>query len=51
MAGNVIATLPLIVFFIVAQKQFLAKTTFSGVKDGPSRHWPPSPRGSVGHSR
>jgi len=32
MAGNVIATLPLIAFFIVAQKQFLATMTFSGLK-------------------
>jgi multiple sugar transport system permease protein len=32
MAGNVISTLPLIVFFLVAQKQFLATMTFSGVK-------------------
>ncbi len=32
MAGNVIATLPLIVFFLVAQKQFIATMTFSGIK-------------------
>ncbi|NTW41551.1 MAG: carbohydrate ABC transporter permease [Cellulomonadaceae bacterium] len=32
MAGNVIATLPLIAFFLVAQKQFLATMTFSGLK-------------------
>lgn len=32
MAGNVIATLPLIVLFLVARKQFLATMTFSGVK-------------------
>jgi multiple sugar transport system permease protein len=32
MAGNVIATLPLIVFFVVAQKQFIATMTFSGLK-------------------
>ena len=32
MAGNVIATLPLIVGFLVAQKQFVATMTFSGLK-------------------
>ena len=32
MAGNVIATLPLIVFFTIAQKQFVATMTFSGLK-------------------
>jgi multiple sugar transport system permease protein len=32
MAGNVIATLPLIVFFVLAQKQFIATMTFSGLK-------------------
>jgi len=32
MAGNVVATLPLIVFFLVAQKQFIATMTFSGLK-------------------
>ena len=32
MAGTVVATLPLIAFFIVAQKQFLATMTFSGLK-------------------
>jgi multiple sugar transport system permease protein len=32
MAGNVIATLPLILFFLVAQKQFVATMTFSGLK-------------------
>jgi multiple sugar transport system permease protein len=32
MAGNVMATLPLIAFFIVAQKQFVATMTFSGLK-------------------
>ena len=32
MAGNVIATLPLIVFFMVAQKQFIATMSFSGLK-------------------
>lgn len=32
MAGNVIATLPLIIFFVAAQKQFIATMTFSGLK-------------------
>ena len=32
MAGNVVATMPLIVFFIAAQKQFVATMTFSGLK-------------------
>jgi len=32
MAGNVVATLPLILFFLVAQKQFIATMTFSGLK-------------------
>lgn len=32
MAGNVIATLPLIVFFSIAQKQFVATMTLSGLK-------------------
>lgn len=32
MAGNVVATLPLIMFFLVAQKQFIATMTFSGLK-------------------
>ena len=32
MASNVVATLPLIAFFLVAQKQFLATMTFSGIK-------------------
>lgn len=32
MAGNVVATLPLILFFLVAQKQFVATMTFSGLK-------------------
>ncbi len=32
MAGNVIATLPLIVFFTIAQKQFVATMTVSGLK-------------------
>lgn len=32
MAGNVVATLPLIAFFLVAQRQFLATMTFSGIK-------------------
>ena len=32
MAGNVVSTLPLIVFFLFAQKQFIATMTFSGIK-------------------
>jgi multiple sugar transport system permease protein len=32
MAGNVVATLPLIVFFLFAQKQFVATMTFSGLR-------------------
>lgn len=32
MAGNVVATLPLILFFLFAQKQFVATMTFSGMK-------------------
>lgn len=32
MASNVVATLPLIVFFMFAQKQFIATMSFSGVK-------------------
>jgi multiple sugar transport system permease protein len=32
MAGNVIATLPLIVFFTIAQKHFIATMTLSGLK-------------------
>nr|BFF17410.1 hypothetical protein GCM10025730_09310 [Promicromonospora thailandica] len=32
MASNVVATLPLIAFFVVAQKQFIATMTFTGVK-------------------
>jgi multiple sugar transport system permease protein len=32
MAGNVIATLPLIVGFLMAQRQFVATMTFSGLK-------------------
>ena len=32
MAGNVVATLPLILFFLVAQKQFVATMTFSGLR-------------------
>jgi multiple sugar transport system permease protein len=32
MAGNVIATLPLVVFFLVAQRHFIATMTFSGMK-------------------
>ncbi len=32
MAGNVVATLPLILFFLVAQKQFIATMSFTGLK-------------------
>ncbi len=32
MAGNVVATTPLIVFFLLAQKHFIATMTFSGLK-------------------
>ncbi len=32
MAGNVVATMPLIIAFIVAQRQFVATMTFSGLK-------------------
>jgi multiple sugar transport system permease protein len=32
MAGNVVATLPLILFFLFAQKQFVATMTFSGLR-------------------
>lgn len=32
MAGNVVATLPLIIFFLFAQRQFIATMTFSGLK-------------------
>ena len=32
MAGNVVATLPLILFFVVAQRHFIATMTFSGLK-------------------
>jgi len=32
MASNVVATLPLILFFVFAQKQFIATMTFTGVK-------------------
>ncbi len=32
MAGNVVATLPLLVAFLAAQKQFVATMTFSGMK-------------------
>ncbi len=32
MASNVIATLPLIIFFTIAQKQFIATLSFSGIK-------------------
>ncbi|MFD2795829.1 carbohydrate ABC transporter permease [Promicromonospora vindobonensis] len=32
MASNVVATLPLIIFFVFAQKQFIATMSFTGVK-------------------
>ena len=32
MAGNVVATAPLIIFFLFAQRQFIATMTFSGLK-------------------
>ena len=32
MAGNVVATMPLIIAFVVAQKHFVATMTFSGLK-------------------
>jgi multiple sugar transport system permease protein len=32
MAANVVATLPLIIFFLIAQKQFVATMTFSGLR-------------------
>ena len=32
MAGNVVATMPLIIGFVVAQKQFVRTMTFSGIK-------------------
>jgi multiple sugar transport system permease protein len=32
MAGNVIATAPLIIFFLLAQRHFVATMTFSGLK-------------------
>jgi multiple sugar transport system permease protein len=32
MAGNVVATLPLILFFLFAQKHFIATMTMSGLK-------------------
>jgi multiple sugar transport system permease protein len=32
MAGNVVATLPLLVGFVAAQRQFVATMTFSGLK-------------------
>jgi multiple sugar transport system permease protein len=32
MSGNVVATMPLVVAFLVAQKQFVATMTFSGLK-------------------
>jgi len=32
MAGNVIATMPMVIFFLAAQRQFVATMTFSGMK-------------------
>jgi multiple sugar transport system permease protein len=32
MAGNVVATVPLVAFFLIAQKHFIATMTFSGLK-------------------
>jgi multiple sugar transport system permease protein len=32
MAGNVVATMPLIIAFIAAQKRFVATMTFTGLK-------------------
>ncbi len=32
MAGNVVATLPMVAFFMLAQRQFVATMTFSGMK-------------------
>ena len=32
MAANVVATVPLILFFLFTQKQFIATMTFSGLK-------------------
>ncbi|QIM22231.1 carbohydrate ABC transporter permease [Phycicoccus sp. HDW14] len=32
MSGNVVATMPMVVFFLVAQRQFVATMTFSGMK-------------------
>ena len=32
MAGNVVATMPLVIAFLVAQKRFIATMTFSGLK-------------------
>jgi multiple sugar transport system permease protein len=32
MAGNVVATLPLLIGFVVAQKQFVATMSFTGLK-------------------
>lgn len=32
MAGNVVATLPLLVGFVAAQRHFVATMTFSGLK-------------------
>lgn len=32
MSGNVVATMPMVLFFLVAQRQFVATMTFSGLK-------------------
>jgi multiple sugar transport system permease protein len=32
MAGNVLATMPLILAFLFAQKKFIATMTFTGIK-------------------
>ena len=32
MAGNVVATMPLVLVFLVAQKHFIATMTFTGLK-------------------
>jgi multiple sugar transport system permease protein len=33
MAGNVVATMPLILGFVAAQRHFIAAITFSGLKE------------------
>jgi multiple sugar transport system permease protein len=32
MAANAVATAPLIIFFLIAQRQFIATMTFTGLK-------------------